>query len=288
MLGPAALPDRRLVGRLLVGVGLVGAVASLAGAVVGFRFLGQLSGALDATIVVTADAVTSLRSSVEVGAETVASVERVLDETESTTRDLSLALRDAERALTGVARLSEDDIAGSLAAVEDALPALIEVAGVMDRTLSRLATLPFGPAYAPEEPFDASLRTVQREFADVPDRLREQADLIREARDGLTTVRRGTTRVADDLATLNTALASSGSVLEGYLATVEDADDLVSGSSARLRTHLALGRVLVLVLGAVLLVSQVVPLGLGWALLRPDVASAFLRASSPGTGDTEA
>jgi ABC-type transporter Mla subunit MlaD len=278
---PAALPDRRVVGRFLVGVGIVGALASIAGAVIGFRFLTQLSGALDASIGVTADAVGALRSSVEVGAGTVASVERVLDETESTTRELAVALRDAEEALTGVADLSENDIAASLTAVEDALPALIDVAGVIDRTLSRLSRLPIGPVYAPDEPFDDSLRALQREFADVPDRLREQAELIRDARDGLTTVRRGTSRVADDLRNLNTTLASSAGVLERYLATAEDADELVAGSSERLRTHLSIARVLVLVLGAAVLGGQAIPLGIGWFLLRPDAAAAFLAADAP-------
>lgn len=277
-----AVPDRQLVGRILIAVGVLGAVTSVLGAAVGFRFLHQLAGVLDDSIGVTADAVDTLQSTVQLGADTVDAVERALGETETTTRELGVALRDAEQALAGVAALSDGEIAGSLDAVERSLPGLIEVAGAIDLTLSRLAGLPFGPAYDPDEPFDDSLRAVEREFAGLPDQLREQADLIRDAGAGLGTVRRGTTRVADDLHTLNATLASASTLIDRYAETAGDAAELVSGGHQDLRTDLLVGRVLVLVLGLSLLVSQVVPLGAGWFLLRPEAAAAFLaRRPSP-------
>ncbi|MBW3621468.1 MAG: hypothetical protein KY461_14580 [Actinobacteria bacterium] len=273
---PLRVPDRTQAGRVLVAIGVVGAVTSLVGTVVGFRFLGELRGALDDTIGVTADAVEALRSSVTLGGDTLLAVERILDETESTTRELSVALRDTEDALGAVAALSEDELADSLTAVSRSLPALIDVAAVIDRTLSGLGALPFGPDYDPDEPFDDSLRAVQQELAGLPASLRRQAALIRDGRDSLVDVRRGTTRMADDLATLNATLASSGALLERYDAAATDAGDVLTGSSEGLRRHLAIGRVLVVVLGTVLLASQAVPLGLGWFLLRPEAAAAFL------------
>lgn len=275
---PLALPHRSLVGRLLLGVGLVGAATSLAGAVVGFRLLGELRGALDDTVGVTAEAVEALQSSVELGGDTFVAVERILDETEATTRELSVALRGTEAALAGVARLSEEELADSLTAVSRSLPALIDVAAVIDRTLAGLSAVPFGPDYDPDERFDDSLRAVQEEFEGLPTALRRQAALIRDGRDRLADVRRGTSRVADDLGTLNATLASAAAVLERYDTAASDARDVVSGSSEGLRRHLGVGRVLVVVLGAVLLASQAVPLGLGWFLLRPEAAAAFLAA----------
>lgn len=273
--------DRRLVGRVLVAVGVLGAVTSVLGAVVGFRFLHQLDGALDDSLGVTADAVDALRSTVQLGADTVDAVARALDETETTTRELGVALRDAEQALAGVAALSDGEIAGSLDAVERSLPALIDVAGAIDTTLSRLAALPFGPAYDPDEPFDDSLRAIEREFDGLPEQLRAQADLIRDAGDGLGTVRRGTTRVADDLHTLNATLASASTLVDRYAATADEAADVVAEGHQDLRTNLRVGRVLVVVLGLSLLVGQIVPLGAAWFLLRPEAAAAFLARGEP-------
>ena len=273
--------DRRLVGRALVAVGILGAVTSVLGAIVGFRFLHQLDGALQDSLGVTADAVDALRSTVQLGADTVDTVADALDETETTTRQLGLALRDAERALDGVASLSESEIADTLEAVERSLPALIDVAGVIDTTLSRLAALPFGPDYDPDEPFDDSLRAIEREFDGLPEQLRAQADLIRDAGDGLGTVRQGTARVADDLQTLNATLASAATLVDRYAATADEAAVVVSESQRDLRTNLLVGRVLVLVLGLSLLVGQIVPLGAGWFLLRPEAAAAFLARREP-------
>ncbi|MBW3657451.1 MAG: hypothetical protein KY457_02360 [Actinobacteria bacterium] len=268
--------DRRLVGRVLVAVGLLGAVTSVLGAAVGFRFLHELDGALDDSLGVTADAVDALRTTVELGADTVDAVTRTVGETETTTRELSVALRDAEQALAGVASLSDDGIAGSLDAVEGSLPALIDVASAIDTTLSRLAALPFGPAYDPDERFDDSLRAIEREFDGLPEQLRAQADLIRDAGDGLGRVRRGTTRVADDLRALHATLASASTLVDRYAATAEEAADVVAQGHQDLRTNLLVGRALVLVLGLSLLLGQLVPLGAGWFLLRPEAAAAFL------------
>lgn len=280
---PLAVPDRRLVGRLLLAVGALGAVTSIAGAAVGFGFLGGLQSTLDSSVGVTADALDALQASVELGSETFEAVERVLDETESTTRGLGVALQGTETAMTGIARLSDDEVADSVSAVSRSLPALIDAAAVIDRTLGGLNSVPFGPDYDPDEPFDESLREVQRELAELPQALRRQADLIRDGRDDLREVRRGTTRLADDLGTLNATLASAADVLAEYETTTTNARDVVAASSEGLRHDLLLGRAIVVVLGLVLLASQVVPLGLGWFLLHPEAGTAFLTAAG---GDT--
>lgn len=278
--------NRGLVGKAMVAIGVIGALTSVLGAIVGFRTLSQLDRTLDGTIGVTADAVEALQSSVELGGDTMAAIERILEETEAATRGLGVALLDTEAALTGVADLSEGEIASSLTAVERSLPALIDVAAVIDRTLAGLSAVPFGPNYDPDERFDESLRAVQEELRGLPEGLREQAALIRDGRDSLGTVRRGTARVADDLHTLNATLASTAALLDRYADTATEARDIVSGGHEGLRRNLILGRVLVVILGGVLLASQAVPLGIGWFLLRPEAATAFLATSDAGVVGT--
>lgn len=280
------VPINRLVaGRVLVGVAAVGALASLLGTVVGVRMLGELRGALDQSIGVTAEAVDALHSSVEVGGEALVAVQAVLEETAATTRRLTPALRDAEQALDGVAELSENQIADTLDAVDGGLPALIDVAAVIDRTLSALQILPFGPDYAPPEPFDDSLRTIRRQMQGLPEDLRRQAELIREGGDSLAEVRRGTSRLAGDLDRLHMTLGTAAEILDDYADTAEDAEELVTGSHERLRRQLGFGRVLVVVLGGVFLLGQAVPAALGWFLLDPEAVTALLAAPGPSDGD---
>jgi hypothetical protein len=266
--------DRVLVGRGLVVVGIVGVVAALVATVVGVRLLGQLDRALTDSVAVASDAIDALGATVEIAGDTTRQLTVTLERTATTTRDLSGAIGDAEVVLRATAEVSEDQIAGSVAGVEDALPALVQVAAVVDRTLSALTLVPFGPDYDPEEPLDDSLRTVQAELDGLPEALREQADLVRDASRDLRTVRVGTGAIADDLDGLVATLEGTTELLERYEATAGDARDLVAGQE--LTGQLTAARVLVLILGVAVALGQLVPVGAGWLLLRPDVARRLL------------
>jgi hypothetical protein len=267
---------RRNVGLTLVSIGLFGVVVSLVATVVGLRFLGHLDTALEGSVGVAADSVDALGATVELAGDTLTGITTILERTERTTRDLSGALANAEQVLLATADLSEEQLAGSLDAVEDTLPALIQVAAVIDRTLSALSVVPFGPDYDPAAPFDDSLRSLQDELDGLPESLREQAELIRDGGDELAAAQAGTVAIADDLEDLRTTLAASGELLERYAATTTAARELVTADEADLGRQLVLARVLVVVLGLTLAAGQLVPLGTGWLLLRPDLARRVL------------
>jgi ABC-type transporter Mla subunit MlaD len=278
--------DRRTVGRVLLGIGGVGLVVSLVATVVALRLLGQLDSVLEGSVGVAAEAVDALGATVELAGETVTGVNVILERTARTTTDLSRALADAEEVLLATADLSEDQIAGSLEAVEDTLPALIQVAAVIDRTLSALSVIPFGPDYDPEDTFDDSLRAIQREFDGLPEALREQAALIRDGADELGTTREGTAAIARDLGDLRRTLAASNELLDRYAVTATEAQRLVM-EDTDLGRQLGWARVLVLVLGVTVAAGQLLPLGTGWLLLRPELARTFLAGPAAGADDPE-
>jgi ABC-type transporter Mla subunit MlaD len=278
--------DRRTVGLALLGIGGLGVVVSLVATAVALRFLGQLDTALEGSVGVAAEAVDGLGATVELAGETVTGVNAILERTARTTNDLSRALADAEEVLLATADLSEDQIAGSLEAVEGTLPALIQVAAVIDRTLSALSVIPFGPDYDPEETFDDSLRAIQGEFDGLPEALREQAELIRDGAGELGTTREGTAAIARDLGDLRRTLAASNELLDRYAATATEAQRLVM-DDADLGRQLGWARVLVLVLGLTVAAGQLLPLGTGWLLLRPELARTFLAGPEAGTGEPE-
>lgn len=267
---------RTVAGRILLGVGGVGVVVSIAGSIVGLRLLTTLDRALAGSVGLTAPVVEALGSSGELAEETAVVLERSLQQTASTTRDLAAAFEHAETVLDATADLTEERIAGALEAVERTMPALVEVGGVIDRTLSALDAVPFGPDYRPPEPFDRSLRAVQQEMEGLPAALREQAALVREGRDTLGDVREGTVTIADDLEALHATVGPALDVLRDYSSMASQTRELAGGSDSTLDRQLATARVLLLVLGATLLAGQLVPLGIGWLLLHPQAAAAFL------------
>jgi hypothetical protein len=270
---------RPVVGRVLVAIGTVGVVVTLVATVVGIRLIGSLDRALTDSVGVAAEAIDALGATVELAGETTTRLTVTLRRTATTTRDLSAALSDAEGVLRATADISEDQVAGSVAGVEDALPALVQVAAVIDRTLSALSAVPFGPDYDPEEPLDTSLRTVQAELDGLPEALREQAELIRDASRDLRTARVGTAAIADDLDGLVTTLERSTELIARYEATAGEARGLVAAED--LSGQLVAARVLLLILGVTVALGQLLPLGAGWLLLRPDTAGALLRDDPP-------
>lgn len=265
-----------MAGRVLLGVGGVGVAVSIVGSVVGLALLAELDGALKGSLGLTAEAVEAISSSVELAEDTTAVLEDGLQQTEATIRDLERAFADAEALLGATADISEHQVAGSVEAFERALPALINASTVIDRTLTALSAVPFGPGYSPQEPFDDSLRSLQAEMAGLSDQLRQQAALMHEGRASLGAVRSGTEAVADDLVTVHEALGSALVLLGDYSATAVEAGDLVGGSDDRIGRRLDLSRVLIVVLGATVLAGQVVPLAAGWFLLHPEAAAAWL------------
>ena len=262
--------DAALVGRVLVGVGVVGVVLSLVAIGVGLRLLRGFETALADSIALTADALDAVDASVEVTEGAVAALTDALGRTEETTRELAVGIGDAVVVLDSSADLTEDEIAGSLEAVEGTLPALIDVAAVIDRTLSAVSTVPFGPDYDPEQRFDDSLRAVQRELDGLPEALREQADLVREASGSLSQVGRGTASIADDIGRLEESLREASALLEEYSSTARSARQVVERREQDLEGELRLARVLVVALGLTMTVANIAPLALGWLLLRPD------------------
>jgi hypothetical protein len=271
---------RPVVGRALVAIGTIGVVVTLVATVVGIRLIGSLDRSLNDSVGVAAEAIDALGATVELAGETTARLTVTLRRTAATTRDLSAALSDAEGVLRATADISEEQVAGSVAGVEDALPALVQVAAVIDRTLSALSAIPFGPDYDPEEPLDTSLRTVQAELDGLPEALREQAELIRDASRDLRTARVGTAAIADDLDGLVSTLERSTDLIAQYEATAGQARELVAAED--LSGQLVAARVLLLILGVTVALGQLLPLGAGWLLLRPDAARAFLRDGPDG------
>lgn len=253
--------SRRTAGKALLGIGLFGVALSLVATVSGLRLVGDLN--------------TSLGQSEDVARDAIVLVKASLADVETTTRELATVFEDAEVLLDTTADLSETEIAGSVQAVSDALPALIEVAEVVDRTLQALSNVPFGPRYEPAEPFDESLRRVQLELDGLPEDLREQARAIRAAGANLDAVRDGTEAVADDLSRLRDTVDSASGIL-GPVDTAERRSELAG--------RLGLARFLTVAVGLTGVVAHLLPVMIGWVLLNPDLLPRLL---SPRAAATE-
>lgn len=267
---------RTLVGRVLVAAGAVGFVGALVASVVGLRLLGSLDRSLADSVQVTAAAVDALAATVEVADELTREVASTLSDASLAAASAAGGAEAAVEVLDSAADVTGEDVAGSLAAVEDALPALVDVAGVIDTTLGTLDRLPLGPTYDPAVPFDDAVREVQRQLDGVPETLVEEAELLRDGADELADVGRSARFLAEDLQELSTTLRDAGAVLDDVAETADEAARVFDQGTSGLATGLTSARVLVVVLGLAGALGQVAPLGVGLWLLDPDRIARLL------------
>lgn len=259
-----------VVGRALVVVGALGVVLTLVGIVVAVRVLSSMEGAVTESITLSADALDVVDASVAVTDRVVTSLAEALATTEATTDEVAAGVGDAAAVLDATAALVEVEVAGSLDAVVGALPALVDVAAVIDRTLSVASSLPFGPDYDPSEPFDDSVRALQVELDGLPGALREQADLARDASASLAEVERGVDAIGRDLGDLELAMQDAHALLADYGDTTREARGIVERTADDLAADIGFAQLFVVVLLLTMAVANLAPLAVGWLLLHPE------------------
>lgn len=260
---------RRRVGQVLVAVGAVGVVATLVGTVVGVRLLGQLDTALQDSVAVTATTLEALDDTVALATDALRRTTTTLSDAADTAATVGSATDATVDVLDGAADVTGTEVAGSLAAVQRTLPALIDVAGVIDSTLGALDALPVGPTYDPDVAFDDALRDVEEELDGLPAALRDQAGLLRDGADRLGEVREATTTVGTDLRLLAGTLRETGETVASLGTATQEAAAILDRDAGGLTGDLGLARWLLGAVGVATAVGQLVPVLAGLALLDP-------------------
>lgn len=247
---------------VLRAVAVLGLVAALLVGVAGWVLLDQAQRALVDSLRLTGDTLEALDASAGVAADTIDALGTSLAALEDTSADLETAFDDGEALMGELAGLVRTDVAGTLGAVEGALPGVIDVANTIDATLGALSVLPFGPRYDPEESFATSLQEVQAALDGVPERLLEQADVIEETASSLSDVGDGVGDLAAQLALFENTLTSTDELLQSYDDTITEGSTLVAEAAEGLGARLWIGRVAVIVFALAFAAMQVVPLHL--------------------------
>lgn len=259
-------PGLRRFGRAMRVVGLLGVLAGLVAIAIGLWMVRDLDVVLGRSLALTSESLTTVDSSLAVAAGSLDVVRDGLGRAEQTSRGLEGSFVDGADLLDDAGTLLRGDVAASLEAVERSMPALVQVGGTIDSTLRAVGQLPIGLSYDPDEPFDQTLRALQRDLDGLPEDLRTQADTIDGAGENLRTVGRQGEAIAASIGDVRSSLDDAASVLRRYQTTAGQARDLLDQTIADLDRRLIVLRVLVVVLGLIFCAGQVLPLYLGHRL----------------------
>lgn len=267
--------DRRpnRLGSALTALGIVVAVATVAGAVMGTILLRGLTTDVSAALNVTGEALGSVRSTVEVADAVLDTTVEGVGTANDGLAEVAASTSDVAEVADDLARLTAAEIPDTIDAVRDALPPLIASAEVLDRTLRALSRL--GLAYDPEVPLDESLRRIDRELAPLGAEIRAQSDALR--RIGPRTERLGENlgALGENLTVVEERLADAEGLLSDYEQTTNRTRQTIAASADQLAVRSRLGYLLIGLAGLA---------GLAVGVALATLGRSLVRSAGPGEG----
>jgi methyl-accepting chemotaxis protein len=173
----------RVLGAVLILAAIGGSVAAITAAGDLRDAVDERSSSLDQALVAGGEALRTADDTVAIVVSIVDQLAGSLAAVEDAALDSISTLDDAENGLNKLAEISGEDLPRIIDSLKEAMPALIQVADVIDGTLGALSFV--GVPYDPDVPFDESLSGIADSIDDLPEQVRHQADLIEEVAEGL-------------------------------------------------------------------------------------------------------
>jgi hypothetical protein len=211
----------RLAGVILMLAAVAGTIVAVGAGDRQHTAVDDRAGALDRSLESSEEALRTADDTVALVASVIDQLADSLVAVEAAVLDSITTIDDAEDALVKLSEISGEDLPRIVESVEDALPALIQVADVIDGTLGALSFV--GVPYDPEVPFDESLSGVADSIAGLTDQLAEQADLIAGVGTGLGGIADQAGELIIQMGVARVQLADGLTLLNQYRATTASA-----------------------------------------------------------------
>lgn len=292
---------RRILGGIMSATALAIIVISILGAFQVGGAVASLSTRIENTLQFTSDSLSTAGETIILTQTTIEEVGTGLDTAATATINLSGAIADSRPFLEGVNVLVTHDLPANLEAVQTALPNIVQVAGVIDQTLTtlngigldRTIDLPFGQSiplqwdlginYNPEVPFDQTLSTFEDTLAGLPENLRGLENDLTTTTDNLGLLSDNMLTISNDLMTIKGSVGELIPLLDQYTALINDLQASLSRAQISIPAQLNTLR-LGIILGLILLaLSQLAGLYLGWELItgKRDQLPATVLVTAP-------
>jgi hypothetical protein len=276
---------RRILGLII----LLTALVILGGSLYAAYFVGDALAGLGAGIhdnlALAGQTLDTARTTLTLSRDTFSDVNGGLGTAVAATANASRTVGDSRPLIDNVGVVITQEVPEAVEGIQNALPNMIEVAGVIDSTLRTLSSigidrtinLPFGGSiplqfdlgidYAPAVPFDDTLRGFQGSLDGLPESMRGLATDLEATSANLGALATDLQATSDNLAVINSRVGEVLPLIDQYLVLADQAKVAITRVDANVEAQLnalRLGAVAGLVL---LALSQLAPLYLGWELL---------------------
>lgn len=229
---------KKLLGVVMLLIGLVGLVLSIGVAVVVNQTMDSIGVGLDDSLTLTIDSLDTVKDTLELTQTTIVQVNDALETVEDTSGSISQTIADTEPLLGAVSDVTSETLPDSIQAFQDTVPNMASVAGAIDDSLLTLSDFEIdeevfgvglqfdlGIEYEPTEPFDETVAELGNSLDGVPEQLRGLKVHIDTTTDNLLTISENISDIGENLATINGSIAEVDPLLDEYIGLIDQVKD---------------------------------------------------------------
>jgi len=265
--------------------GLIILAASLAGMFYANSVLDELAVSIRNTLSLTTQSLGAARNTLDFLMETTGDLGGGLAAAVEATGSAAETMADSRPLFENVSGVVSQEIPEAVEGIQGTLPNIIQVASVIDNTLTTLSNigidreipLPFGGSiplkfdlgidYDPEVPFDETLLGFQTSLEGLPESLRGLESDLNATSENLTALADDLQLAADNLATISGRFEEITPLLDRYASLVDELDATIDRIDNNIDQQLRLLQYGIIVGLLLLVLTQLAPIYLGWELI---------------------
>lgn len=276
---------RRILGLIIILTAITLLAVSIAGAYFIGDALENMANGIVQTLEVASHSLETARGTLALARNSISEMDGGLQTAIDATAGAAQTLSDSRPLLDNVANVTTQEVPEAIEGMQTALPSMIEVASVIDRTLTTLSSvgidrdipLPFGGSiplrfdlgidYNPSTSFDESLRVFESSLTGLPESLRGLEDDLATTNSNLESLSANLLATSENLETINTRFGDLVPLLDQYSLLIDEVSTLTAQAQNQIGDRLDLIKWGVIALLVAIGLSQLAPLYLGWELL---------------------
>jgi hypothetical protein len=271
---------RKIFGTFLILFGVAGIVLSVWGSQVIRQTISDLAGGMDSSIDLVIDSLDTTLDSLLLARDTMGDVEAALIRVEEAAVNAASALDGTDPILEQMRMVTTEDLPRSLETIERAVPDAVQAADAMDTTLKKLNSFEIdtsilgfpiqydlGIDYDPTVPFSESVQAIGLSLEGIPDRLRSLEDSLLETQSNMGGISGDMSELAVEITAVNEQMAGFTPLINDFIRIITDASDNLRLVRGQIENQVATVNNIITVITIWLLLSQIIPLYLGYELI---------------------
>ncbi len=231
---------RRIIGIVMLVLGLVGLVISFAGVYYGRQLVDNFFGGIDETLTLTLDSLDTAVDSLELTKATLGDVNSGLETVEGAVLNVSKTITDTRPIVDQIGVVVSENTPDTIEAVQAAIPNIAAVASSIDQTLLTLnefrieeevlgiaLNYDLGINYQPTTPFDQTFVDLGNSLDGLPENLRSVGPNLATTNENLAAISLSVSTISGDIATINGRVAEVPALIDQYIDIVNQISNAV-------------------------------------------------------------